>query len=294
MALAQDSQVEIVTEGEFRVIRANGLPDHPTGEFPNPGNPNAITPQYYRFRVPLRPQMEPAPRAILLSRFGVAVNGVPFDPGADEYWNRDRSSGWQYEALSPAIDLGLDAHRAHVQRTGAYHYHGIPEALVRALGGRSDRHSPLVGYAADGFPIYARVGYVDPVSPELGVAPLRSSYRLRIGNRPGGPRGAYDGSFVRDYEYVVGIGDLDMCNGRHGATPEHPDGTYAYFLTDDFPVIPRCWRGAPDPSFLRGPGPEGRIGPDGRRGSPGLKDGPPRGPRAIRRRPGEHPLPPPR
>src|SRR6185503_5619951 len=46
------SKVSITIEGDYRVIRANGLPDHITGEFPNRGNPNRIRPQNYTFRVP--------------------------------------------------------------------------------------------------------------------------------------------------------------------------------------------------------------------------------------------------
>jgi hypothetical protein len=61
---------------------------------------------------------------------------------------------------------------------------------------------------------------------------------------------------------VAGSGDLDECNGRTGPTPEFPGGTYHYVLTDDFPFVPRLWRGTPDGSFLRrpgaGPGPGGK------------------------------------
>ncbi len=45
--------------------------------------------------------------------------------------------------------------------------------------------------------------------------------------------------------------DLDQCNGRFAVTPEYPNGTYHYVLTDAFPFIPRCWMGNPDSSFMR-------------------------------------------
>ena len=51
--------------------------------------------------------------------FGVALNGVPFDPGTAEYWENDRSSDWRYDALSGKINLGLDQNNAHVQPNGA-------------------------------------------------------------------------------------------------------------------------------------------------------------------------------
>ena len=84
---------------------------------------------------------------------------------------------------------------------------------------------------------------------------MRSSYRLRSGTRSSGPGGRFDGSFVEDYECVAGLGDLDACNGREGATPDYPSGTYYYVVTTQFPFIPRCYAGSPDPSFQRrGPG----------------------------------------
>lgn len=260
------NQVEVEEAGGYRTIESNGIPDHPTGAFPNRRNPNEIRPQRHRYRVPLEPVPAARTTPLSLGIFGVARNGVPFDPGAAEFWNRDRS--WQYEALGGSIDLGLDFNNAHVQPTGSYHYHGIPEPLVASRP--SGAHSPLLGWAADGFPIYARYGYVDPDDPASGVAPLRSSFRLRSGARDGGPSGAYDGTFGRDYLYLSGLGNLDECNGRTTKTPEYPEGTYAYFLTDAYPIIPRCLRGTPDPSFSkpRGRPPGGRGPPPGRRPPP--------------------------
>ena len=57
--------------------------------------------------------------------------------------------------------------------------------------------------------------------------------------------GRYDGTFVADYEYVEGSGDLDICNGVM------LDGKYVYFFTKSFPVIPRCFRGTPNSSFRK-------------------------------------------
>ena len=55
------SRVEITLEGDQRVIRANGLPNHATGQFPNRNNPNAITEKNYIFRASLHPQMAARP-----------------------------------------------------------------------------------------------------------------------------------------------------------------------------------------------------------------------------------------
>ena len=119
----------------------------------------------------------------------------------------------------------------------------------------------LVGYAADGFPIYALYGYSDGQDSGATIIENTSSYRLKSGERPsdgGNPGGHYDGTFSADYEYVPGSGTLDECNGRFTVTPEFPEGTYAYFLTAEWPVVPRMVRGVPDASALRrGPGERG-------------------------------------
>jgi hypothetical protein len=253
---AHAGSVSITLEGAYRVIRADGLPDHDTGQFPNRGNPNRISAQRYDYRVPANPQPAGRVSTMRMQPFGIAVNGVLFDPGAAEFWNNDRN--WQYEAMSGAVPLGLDQNNAHVQPNGAYHYHGIPSGIVARLG---TQKPALVGWAADGFPMY--------------VYQQRASYRIKPGARAGGPGGSHDGAFVQDYEYVAGLGDLDECNGRIGATPESPAGTYHYVITDSYPFIPRCWKGTPDPSFERRGPPGGGPGGAGK-GPP--RDGPGKGP----------------
>ena len=85
---------------------------------------------------------------------------------------------------------------------------------------------------------------------------MQSSYRLKSGSRPGdgssAPCGEYDGVYSNDFEYVSGLGDLDACNGRVGVTPDYPDGTYYYVITNDFPYIPRCFMGTPSNDFRIG------------------------------------------
>lgn len=246
--------VSITVKGDHRVIRANGIPDHMTGRFPNKRNPNRITPQEYVFRIPARPKVADRITPLGMHDFGITVNGVPLDPGAAEWYLGDRAGGWQYEALSGAVPLGLDESHAHVQPTGAYHYHSLPTLLLAGIGFDALSHSPLVGWAADGFPIYAVYGYMDSDDPKSGIKALRSSYRLKSGRRPsrrGDPGGTYDGTFVADYEYVEGLADLDECNGQMTITPEFSEGTYAYFLTESWPVIPRCYKGTPSRDFMR-------------------------------------------
>ncbi|MBS1953656.1 MAG: YHYH protein [Cyanobacteria bacterium SZAS-4] len=247
-AYALTTNVRIFFEGNYRVIDSNGIPNHPTGQFPNQNNPNSISEQSYQFRMLREPVFASTVTALFLEPFGVAVNGIPFDPGANEFWNRDRNSGWQYEPMFQH-SLGLDDSNAHVQPNGAYHYHGLPTGLLNKLA--QAPHPVLIGYAADGFPIYAPFGYKEAKNNRSSMTKLRSSYRLKGGTRPSGPGGRYDGSFVQDYEYVANAGDLDQCNGRFGVTTEYPKGIYHYIVTDTFPYIPRQWKGTPDESFLR-------------------------------------------
>lgn len=243
-----NAHVSIRVVNGTRGIRSNGIPDHNVGRFPNRGNPNAIKAQAYKFSMPATPKLAQPESIKRGGLFGVAVNGVPFDPGTAEVWRGDRQSGWHYEALGGAVSLGLDSNYGHVQPNGAYHYHGLPVGLMQALGWSSSAASPLVGYAADGFPIYALTANVDGV-----VQKMTSSHQLKSGSRPGakGPTGRYDGAFVEDYVFVAGSGNLDRCNGAHVKTAEYPSGTYAYFLTEAFPVVPRCLSGQADSSFAK-------------------------------------------
>ena len=278
---SQTNRVSITIEGEWRVIRANGLPDHQPGKFPNAHNPNRIAPQNYVFRVPAHPKPAAQPSPFVLDPFGVAINGVVFDPGANEWWHRDRNSGWQYEPMTGHLNLGVDENNAHVQPNGAYHYHGLPMGILAKIKNAREQ-LVLVGWAADGFPINAPWGYSNAGDAHSPIKPLKSSYRLKKGARPGGengPGGTYDGTFVADFEYVQGAGDLDECNGRFGVTPEFPEGSYCYFITTDFPFIPRKFRGVADASFRhRGPPRNGSPrngGPPGNRPPPPFGEGGP-------------------
>jgi hypothetical protein len=264
-------RTRIEEQDGFRVFEADGLPDHSTGSFPNRGNPNRIQNQNYRLRVPLQPQKGAQITQLPRGPFGIALNGVMFDPATAEFWRNDPRSGWNYDALSGHIDLGIDRNNAHVQPTGAYHYHGIPAGLLERVARLGQ--PALLGYAADGFPIYGPKGYRAATDAASPLVDLRPGWRLRQGTRPSGPGGAYTGTYVEDFEYVAGHGDLDSCNGRDGVTPEYPNGTYHYVVTAAFPFVPRCFTGTPHASFRQGP-PHTRGGPPG--GGPGA--GPPGGP----------------
>lgn len=293
-ALPFRNEVKISTAAGFRTIESNGWPEE-TPKFPRRGNPHTAKPQHYQFRVPVQPKAQEHPVRAGGYWWGVALNGVPFEPGTGETWQNNPQSGWRYEAATGFLDLGLDEHHAHVQPTGAYHYHALPVGLVGQLGG-DGATMRLIGWAADGFPLYSGYAHKVPADPKSPLGAMKSSYRLKAGNRPAqadGPGGKYDGRFTQDFEFVPGSGDLDECNGRSGVTPEFPQGTYYYCVTAAFPFVPRLWRGEPDQSFFKNDRPPGG-GPPGRGGAgagpgagPGLERRPPPPPVQVMDRNGD-------
>lgn len=107
-------------------------------------------------------------------------------------------------------------------------------------------HSPIIGYAYDGNPIYGPFGYSDPTDSTSNIARIQSGYQLK-GSRSQGPdTGRYPlGTFIDDYKWVPSVNsgktELDQNNGRFCVTPDYPNGVYAYFITvdsNDNPVFP--------------------------------------------------------
>jgi hypothetical protein len=133
------------------ILHTHGLPNHPTGRFPESGfgNPNSIQEQDETFYIPLVPKVNPNHFALSGGRdngalnmgpIGVAVNGVvffnPFDAGRMDASNlMDRCCG-------------------HPNQNGQYHYHKYPICLNSPWSDEGNAHSPLIGWAFDGFPIY--------------------------------------------------------------------------------------------------------------------------------------------
>jgi hypothetical protein len=254
--------VEIREVDDYRYVKSNGIPDHEVGIFPNSSNPFEMQVQSHSFKMPLNPVYLDDPITGVTWPWGVAINGIPFCPQGPFYQEGEFDphdpfagieSGWDYELLSGFIYLGHDFNNAHLQPNGSYHYHGMPVSLLQKRESEIRQNQMvLMGYSGGGFPVYGPNGYSNAMNTESHLVELKSSYRLKTGQRPneaGKPSGAYDGTFVQDYEYVAGLGDLDECNGRYGKTTEYPDGTYYYVLTKSWPFIPRCLHAEPDESF---------------------------------------------
>jgi hypothetical protein len=264
---------------DFVYVTTQGVPSYPTGPFPD-GNPSQASSQNAIYKIPLKPEQNTGtPNNTTGGNIGIFINGVslfdyrdgvgwnpitgtlcggpgnppcPGGPMAQTAWNRD---------AIPAERGGFDCAKGH-PAMGNYHHHQNPSAFDLDLNVVSDicnlydadglyaldstTHSPLIGYAYDGFPIYGAYGYknVDGTGP---VTRIKSSYDLRnITERTehadgtdvdDGPTTAeyFLGYFREDYEYVEKGEDdyLDVHNGRFCVTPEYPQGTYAYFATVD-------------------------------------------------------------
>ena len=178
----------------------------------------------------------------------------------------------------------FDACLGHQPGSGEYHHHVQPvclraqlnDNLELAASGRTGSawrekpsgwtHSPILGWALDGYPIYGPYGYSDAKNASSAIKRMKSSFRLRsIIKRDSLPDWALPyhtgvsqqlsatqtgpainerfplGRYAEDHEYVQGLGDLDQYNGRFTITPEFPGGTYAYFITlndDGAPAFP--------------------------------------------------------
>ena len=264
------SRYSWTSNGSQRILIGNGIPNHEVGTFHNNNNPNTIREINVNKRFTLCPEiisesgLEIVGPALAIA---YAINSVKFDPGTAGRCNdlgecslAQGQGNWNIEALGhDTFNFGDDMNHAHVQPNGEYHYHGMPELLIEFLG--DNQNMTLVGWASDGFPVYARFGYSNTNDSNSTIKSLIPSYRLKSqpdSNRPmvltslaGGPGQGNTspntpiamGAFTQDYEYVEGLGDLDQCNGRFGVTPEFPSGIYYYVVTDDFPFFTICLKG---------------------------------------------------
>lgn len=261
------------TSGITRTINANSIPNHMVGLF-GAGlgslNPNAISEQNESYTISLNPTFSGTLTPLLSTTgtepnagpqysFGVLLNGLELDPVAAEPFPHEGMMSpnvnweWNLEALN--VNLGLDCNNAHVQPTGKYHYHGSPTLYLQNLSIPTSTMT-LIGYAADGFPIYYKYAYSDASDNSSSIIEMIPSYKLKTGTRPGdgttAPCDVYNGVYSNDYEYETGLGTLDEANGRTGVTPEYPSGTYYYVITEEFPSIPRYFKGTPSNDFKIG------------------------------------------
>jgi len=221
-------------------------------------NPNSASAQNFVHRFPRNP-VAATPKIISpkVGEIGMLSNGIMVYGLGDAYsWNGSTNTQmggtgiWNREVgLGEGVSLDT-AFGAHPQNTGVYHTHLTPFRLYRNVA--TSVHSPIIGWAFDGYPIYGPYGYSSPMNAASGVSRMKTGYSLRNittrTNYPAIPGGGavttqagpavsatYPlGTYCEDYEWTAANGgDLDQYNGRTCVTPEFPGGTYAYFVTVD-------------------------------------------------------------
>jgi hypothetical protein len=221
-AIAPDVHA-VHSDNDFVYVESAGLSLHSFGSLEANQYDPPLGPRVLSFRIPRHPVAAQGEHmSTPLGIIGAFVTGVPiYNPiGTVSY--RDQNI-WHQDAVAASKAGTSD--------------------LVAALSANSSRHSPIIGFALDGYPIYGPFGW----DPAGNVQRMISSYKLRtLVHRtvlpdgtvltPGqeGPDIGPDfplGTFAEDYEYLKGAGTLDEYNGRFARTPEYPEGTYAYFLT---------------------------------------------------------------
>ncbi len=257
-------------------VSCSGIPAYVIGPYLD-GNPNQGGNNNNKYKFPLNPIQNTGTLASTTGgTIGVFINGVslfdyrdgvsyknstgadaggPLGGMGDGIWNRD---------AVPAERVGFDCAKGHPAMTN-YHHHQNPSAFNLDLNVistvcnlyladglyviDSTVHSPLIGFAYDGFPIYGAYGYKN-VDGTGGIVRMKSSFSLRsITSRTT----YYDGTVVtagpivsvthplgeyrEDYQYNPTSAStpdyLDIHNGRFCVTPEYPLGTYCYFATVD-------------------------------------------------------------
>ncbi len=238
-------------------INSSGIPTYVIGPYLD-GNPSQAGNRKYLFKLPLNPQPNAGtPTAVGLGQTGVLINGVPTYNYADAR-SYNNQGVWHQNAIA-FENAGFDCAKGHPSpgmgpggaANGSYHHHQNPSAFNIAAVPLSNvcdiyladglyvpdsaQHGPLIGFAFDGYPIYGGYGYANAQQPGA-VKRMVPAYRKRaITGRVNGPTLAAQplGNYYEDFEYVAGLGDLDVHNGRQCVTPEYPQGTYAYFATLD-------------------------------------------------------------
>ena len=200
---------EVYSSTNWVYVRSTGLGSHVMGAwYLNAAHttyfPAFPTNQKTLFRIP-RTNAVPATKSLSGGgAIGIFVDGVAMfnnwdayywngsadtaSTGSSGYWNRDA-----YVNEGATFDPG----NAHQPGSGQYHYHANPPALRYLLGDHVNynsvtkvytestntptKHSPILGWAADGFPIYGPYGYSVSNNASSSIKRMVSGYVIRNG-----------------------------------------------------------------------------------------------------------------
>jgi len=104
--------------------------------------PEYFEDQVTTFTIPVTPIYLNTTQRFGKNGVGIALNSVKYDPPAPIH------------AILAAHTLApLDDHGGHVNPHGGYHYHAVTGSTKEIE--QKDEHAPMIGYAIDGFAIYA-------------------------------------------------------------------------------------------------------------------------------------------
>jgi len=172
-------------------------------------------------------QLESYPQIWTINRFKrlLETNKISADDGV-VYQSKNKRYGLQYTHLYAPRSLRKKIYTTKLQ--------DINKSYKKDYQNDFDDekyHSPLLGWAYDGNPIYGPYGYTS--TDNKTVKQILSGYsNLPLDSQPNRPNKKLfpAGYFIEDYVFE-NSGDLDENNGRFCVTPEFPLGTYAYFMT---------------------------------------------------------------
>lgn len=194
-----NARINVVVEGDARVVRANNLPTHASGTFPiRPGsqahaydrNPNPIAEQPVLLHLPRTPKVSETATCVPMGMIGFALSGVAIF-NAFDLAGRD----------APAYEI-QDKCNGHPERGGQYHYHDWSPCLAKDAQGKEYAADEPVGSALDGFPILRPT---DSAWAEIKNADLDECHG-RMGNVriDGETQQTYHYRFTREYPYTIG------------------------------------------------------------------------------------------
>jgi hypothetical protein len=218
-------------------VSASCIPGYAIG--PWAGNPNIPSNQNFVYKITRNPQQNTGTAtAIGLGHTGVWTNGVSIYNVSDAM--SYNNAGVWYRNAYFWEGSSFDNCLGHPAQNGEYHHHVSPSCLYSTTA--STVHSPIIGYAFDGYPVYGAYAFTF-TNGTGAIKRMQSSYTTTTTTtRVNGPAvsSTYPvGCFLEDYVYTAGSGDLDARNGRFCVTPEYPSGTYAYFVTLDASLNPQ-------------------------------------------------------
>lgn len=214
--------IRLSHDKDFLIMESQGYPNHPTAIFPNNSNPNTIRLQKFVFRLPLEPKLATQITRLPMGPIGTALNGVVF-------FNPFEAGGMN--AVEGYSEVWLDSCCGHPAPDGIYHYHKYPSCVKSPFSDNGKQHSPVIGFAFDGFPVY----------------------------------GPYEGPGLMAKD-LQGTQALDVCNGHRD-----DERGYHYHVTPGrFPYIIGGYSGVVERSNSRGLGRAG-TGPIENNAQPGSR-----------------------